>query len=325
MPASQYRLKTVDRAFRLMRVIRDANRPLTLSEVADMAETSTSNTFRLLQTLVSSGHLARDGFKRYAPTGGDDEIDLARGLALLDALAAAPGGILDTAGLAATIDANPLAVGRALARLVDAGVVERRPDQGGWALAPTMLRFLRPLMNDQFLARTIRPLMHKLGDEYGETVSWFVARGWEQVVVDVVPSREPICFVLETGGRQPCHLGAAGKAHLAALPTAQVRAFLDDLQPRQMTRFRLDKARMLEELDAIRRRGFATSVGERVEGAAAVAAAVPGSSGAPAGVISLMMPRFRVRRGTLDRMGRALVAEISMLGLPMPSSQGSAR
>ncbi|MEM8853889.1 MAG: hypothetical protein AAGD34_09335, partial [Pseudomonadota bacterium] len=64
-----------------------------------------------------------------------------------------------------------------------------------------MMRFLRPLLNDEFLSRFIRPLMRDLGNRYEETVSWFVPHGFEQVVVEVIPSPHPIRYVLETGGR----------------------------------------------------------------------------------------------------------------------------
>jgi DNA-binding IclR family transcriptional regulator len=161
-------------------------------------------------------------------------------------------------------------------------------------------------------------MMQELGLFYGETVSWFVPNGWEQVVVEVLPSPQPIRYVLETGARQPVYLGAAGKAHLAALPEEEVAAFLEGLEPIQLTSFRLDKAVLLEELRAIRARGFATSNSERVEGAASVAASVPGPNGKNLGVVSVMMPKFRKTDEDLRRIGETLRARADALFEPAP-------
>lgn len=314
MPESQYHSKTVDRTFHLLRVVRDAVQPPTLTEVAEAANINTSTAFRLLKTLEASGHISRDAGKRYvAIAGGGGEIGLTRGLAMLDAIAAAPGSIMSVDALAGAFQTDAPQVERALRKMQAAGVLTERPDLNGWTVSSAMMRFLRPLLNDQMLALYVRPLMEELGRRYGETVSWFVAHEWEQVVVDVVPSPNAIRYVLETGGRQPTYLGAGGKAYLAAMPEADVRAFLDSLDLTPLTRYSPDEPTLLAELDTIRARGYATSLGERVEGAAAVAVAVPGTDGTPVGVLSIMMPQFRVDPDAMDDMGRVLCSEVASL------------
>ena len=314
MSETQYRSKTVDRTFYLLQVVRDAGQPLTLTEVSETAGLNTSTAFRLLKTLESSGHLRRDVKKRYiAISGGGGEIGLTRGLAMLDAIAAEPGGVASAASLAETFQIDGPQVERALKKMAAAGVVRERPDLNGWTISSAMMRFLRPLMNDQMLERYVRPLMEELGRRYGETVSWFVAHDWEQVVVDVVPSPNAIRYVLETGERQPTYLGAGGKAYLAAMPEADVRAFIASLNLIPLTRFSPDKPSLLSELKTIRARGYATSLGERVEGAAAVAVAVPGTDETPAGVLSIMMPQFRVDAEAITEMGQTLRSEVARL------------
>ncbi|MBF9042908.1 helix-turn-helix domain-containing protein [Rhodobacterales bacterium HKCCE4037] len=312
MADGQYTLKTVDRAFQLLRIVMDAPAPLSLSEIAVAADTSTSNAFRFLKTLEASGHVVRDSAKRYAAvSGGGGEIGLNRGVAILDLIAAAPGGALSSEDLASAIGVDVPQVERALEKLRARSVVER--SDGAWVLSPGMMRFFRPLLNDQFLSRFIRPLMVELSETFGETVSWFVPHGWEQVVVEVLPSPHPIRFVLETGARQPAYLGAAGKAHLATLDPDAVAAFLRDLEPIQLTRFKLETEALLDELTAIRARGYATSDGERVEGAASVAVAIRGPDGQVVGVISVMMPKFRKSAADLRSIGETLKARVAAL------------
>ena len=314
MPNQQYTLKTVDRAFGVLRIVMDATAPMSLSEVAEHAGMSTSNAFRFLKTLEASGHVVRGDGKRYgAVSGGGGEIGLSRGIDILDMIAAAPEGSLSAAHLASALEVDVPQVERALAKLADASVTAYSLETGEWRLSTGMMRFFRPLINDKILARFIRPVMEDLGRIYGETVSWFVAHGWEQVVVEVLPSPQPIRYVLETGARQPAYLGAGGKAHLATLPEAEVAAFLDMLEPVQLTSFRLDKAALKDELREIRARGYATSDSERVEGAVSVAVPVSSPDGRRMGVISVMMPKYRKAPEDLREMGETLRARADAL------------
>lgn len=309
-----YSLKTVERAFAVLRVIKDAAAPLTLSEIAIHADLSTSNAFRFLKTLEASGHVLRDDGKRYAAIdGGGNEIGLTRGISILDHIAASSTGAVSAVDLAAVIEVDVPQLERALAKLAASSVVEYDPESERWRICTGMMRFFRPLLNDKVLARFIRPVMVELRDTYGETVSWFVPHGWEQVVVEVLPSPQPIRYVLETGARQPTYLGAAGKAHLAAINPALAEKFLADLEPVQMTRFQLDKAALVQELAQIRAQGYATSDSERVEGAVSVAVAICDGNGLTMGVISVMMPKFRTTSNELRDMGHALASRAATL------------
>lgn len=320
MPDQQYTLKTVDRAFSLLHIVMDAAAPMSLSEVAERAGMSTSNAFRFLKTLEASGHVVRGEGKRYsAVTGGGGEIGLSRGVEILDLIAASPEGSLSSASLAEALRVDVPQLERALVKLANASVTDCSPETGKWRLSTGMMRFFRPLINDNVLVRFIRPIMEDLARTYGETVSWFVAHGWEQVVVEVLPSPQPIRYVLETGARQPAYLGAAGKAYLASMPAVEVSAFLDTLEPVQLTSFRLDKAALKDELREIRACGYATSDSERVEGATSVAVAVPGPDGRGMGVISVMMPKFRKSPEDLREMGEALKARADALFEPTAS------
>ncbi|MBN8291829.1 IclR family transcriptional regulator [Rhodobacter sp. NTK016B] len=314
MSDQSYSLKTVDRAFSLLRIVADAPAPLSLSDVATQAGINTSNAFRFLKTLEKSGHVVRDAQKRYsAIQGGGREIGLTRGIEIIDLIAASPSHEMSGSDLAACLSVDVPQVERALAKLSAASLVENDPETGHWRLSTGMMRFFRPLLNDQLLARFIRPVMQDLNKTFGETVSWFVPHGFEQVVVEVLPSTQPIRYVLETGARQPVYLGAAGKAHMASLDAEVAEEFLATLQPVQLTRFELDKPALLDELKRIRSRGYAISDSERVEGAVSVAIAVCDANQRPLGVISIMMPKFRTSATDMRVMGETLAARAAAL------------
>lgn len=312
MAEREYSLKTVTRAFEILRTVQEASKPVTLSEIAEATGQSTSNVFRFLKTLEASGHVIRDSQKSYsALTGGGQEIGLTKGLTLLDHVSGADENGMGGAELARLVSLDVPQVERALRKLEAAGCVEAHGDR--WRISGAMVRFLRPILHDQFLERFIRPVIAEFGELTGETVSWYVRRGWEQIVVEVRPGGHALRYVLETGARYPLYLGAAGKAHLATLPEEEVAEFLEGLEPEQLTRFRLNKPALLEELRLTRSRGYAISQNERVEGAASVACAVKGADGDSKGVISVMMPGFRTSESQLAELGEKLHRRIADL------------
>jgi DNA-binding IclR family transcriptional regulator len=92
------------------------------------------------------------------------------------------------------------------------------------------------------------------------------------------------------GNLYPLHSGAAGKAILAWMPRAEADEILAQ-HP--------DEARLRRELARIRRQGFATSAGETIPSAAAIAAPIRGPDGAVVSAISLAGP---IERWTKDKM-----------------------
>lgn len=132
----------------------------------------------------------------------------------------------------------------------------------------------------QRLAR--RPLAH-LADQVGESAHLAVPHGRDvlYVIEERAPGRPPL--VTDVGVRLPAHLTASGRAILAELPAAQVRALYPDKQsfverhgggPGSLSALRVI-------LSETRQRGFATENGEITAGLASVAAPVLDHNGLP--------------------------------------------
>jgi DNA-binding IclR family transcriptional regulator len=112
--------------------------------------------------------------------------------------------------------------------------------------------------------------------------------------------------VVPIGRLFPLHAGASSKAFLAFLPEAERERFFaehPDL-PALTEHTVIDPVALRAELEDIRHAGFASSRGERQQGAASVAAPVFDRSGAPTAVISVCGPieRFDARRQDATRM-----------------------
>jgi DNA-binding IclR family transcriptional regulator len=133
------------------------------------------------------------------------------------------------------------------------------------------------------LQRIARRAVAALADRTGESAHLAVLHGRDvlYVVEERAPGRPPL--VTDVGVRLPAHLTASGRAVLALLPAAQVRALYPDVAaftdrhgagPRTPTALRT-------VLAETRQRGWATEDGEVTPGLASVAAAVVDHNGHP--------------------------------------------
>jgi DNA-binding IclR family transcriptional regulator len=126
------------------------------------------------------------------------------------------------------------------------------------------------------LQRLARRHLAGLVDRVGQSAHLAVPHGRDvlYVVEERAPGRPPL--VTEVGVRLPAHLTASGRAILAALPTAQVRALYPDreafVQRHGSGPSSLSALRTI--LAETRQRGLATEHGEITPGFASLAAAV---------------------------------------------------
>jgi DNA-binding IclR family transcriptional regulator len=126
------------------------------------------------------------------------------------------------------------------------------------------------------LQRLARRHLATLCDRTGESAHLAVPHGRDvlYVIEERAPGRPPL--VTEVGVRLPAHLTASGRAILAALPTAQVRALYPDrqsfIQRHGVGPTSLSALRVI--LAETRQRGLATEDGEVTPGLASIGAAV---------------------------------------------------
>ncbi|WP_121254764.1 IclR family transcriptional regulator [Nocardioides ferulae] len=140
---------------------------------------------------------------------------LDRGLRVLDALAAADGG-LTVSELAARLDVNRTVVHRLVNTLAQRGLV-RRDSRGRLHVGLGVLRLAAaagPVLRD-----VATPVLRALAEEVGATAHLSVADGEEAVAMVVVePSWTDFHVAYRVGSRHPLGVGAAGRAIGLAVP-----------------------------------------------------------------------------------------------------------
>jgi DNA-binding IclR family transcriptional regulator len=228
-----------------------------------------------------------------------------RAAALLEAIAdsAAP---LTAPELAERCELNRSTAWRILATLEDDGLVDRDPATNRYSIGYSLTRLASAATGS--LPRQARPHLEELSQRTGETVSLAVPRRLQLVYVDQVQA--PHVMAADWLGRAvPLHATSTGKALLAFLPPEELGAAVAQPLPSFTGRTITDPARLREELDRIRRRGYAVSRGELESALWGASAPVRDRAGRPIAVVSLWGAEARLKaKGRLDELGRAAAA-----------------
>jgi DNA-binding IclR family transcriptional regulator len=176
-----------------------------------------------------------------------------------------------------------------LTAMAEEGFVVHLPEERRWGLGVAAFEVGSGYTRQEPLQRIARRLLAELADRTRQSAHLAVLHGRDvlYVVEERAPGRPPL--VTDVGVRLPAHLTASGRAILAALPPAQVRALYPDagaFVDRHGTGPRtLSQLRTL--LTDTRQRGFATEEGEVTPGLASVASAVLDHNGHPVAGLAL--------------------------------------
>jgi IclR family acetate operon transcriptional repressor len=199
---------------------------------------------------------------------------------------------------------------RALVTLHDAGWI--RPsgtDRTRWVLTARVLDVARHVADEDGLREVARPVLARLRQETGESVTLMVRDGAEAVSVEFLEGSHSVRFVKPVGVRNPLHAGANGKAILAHLPEDEIRAHVEagltPVTPRTVTVPRTLRA----QLARIRRDGYAVSRGEATPDAGGTAAPIFDADGRVVASVAATAPLSRMTTDAdAARLAAAVVA-----------------
>ncbi|NEE02892.1 IclR family transcriptional regulator [Phytoactinopolyspora halotolerans] len=218
------------------------------------------------------------------------------------------GGPATAASIAGELGLPRSTVYHLLNELEREGLVVHLPEERRYGLGIGVFELGTAYSRHAPLARLARPLLHSLVDEVGHGAHLAVLHGRE--VLYLLEERAPgsPSLVTDVGVRLPAHLTASGRAMLAGLPAAQVRALFPDASA--FTDRHGAGPQRLSELRAVladvRQRGYATEDGEVTPGFASVSVAARDHTGYPVAAMAVTFDRNAVD----ERDWRALAAQI---------------
>ncbi|MCI1694399.1 IclR family transcriptional regulator [Aneurinibacillus aneurinilyticus] len=190
---------------------------------------------------------------------------------------------------------NKSTVYRLLGSLENKGFLARNPDTEKYQLGFRVWQLSANLPQGGDPGTILLPEMVRLRDLVGETISLYVRNENERIRIQAVESNETIRRVAPIGAHLPLSVGASSKVLVAYAPPEIQKEILSDPSWPSF----VDKQMYMEQLEEIRRHGYATSSEEREQGAAAVAVPLFNRRGHLVAALSVSGPSNRL---TLERM-----------------------
>ena len=235
---------------------------------------------------------------------------LTRGLSILEALAAAEGGLTLT-DVANRVGLAPSTAHRLLSTLEKMGYVFQAGDLGHWYVGLQSFTVGSSFLSARDWVAQSHPYMRRLMEQAGETANLAILDGTEAVFIDQVQCKETMRTIVRIGSRVPLHASGVGKAIFATLPDEQIDAiFKVKGLPRITDNTITSPETMWASLRVIRQRGFSFDDEEHLVGTRCVASSIYDEHGESLGAISLAGPVSRLPDGRIKQLG-PVVAHIA--------------
>jgi DNA-binding IclR family transcriptional regulator len=184
---------------------------------------------------------------------------------------------------------------RMLQQLEGAGLLERGADSRQYCTGVRLRKLAENLLLNDTFHGARHGVLRALVQEVGESCNLTALSGSEVIYLDRVETAAPLRFYLHSGSRVPVHGSASGKLFLAGMTPAQrqrllAHAPLEAFTPKTLTN--LDA--LEEEIQQVKRQGFAFDNEEFLPGLLCVAVLVPSASGRSNLCVAVQAPIIRL-------------------------------
>lgn len=229
---------------------------------------------------------------------------LARGLQLLDLLAAADKGEAGVTELADQLGVDKSSAFRLLQTLVKYGYVEQDMETRRYRLGPQIVTLSRRILTRMPLRDQAKPFLRQLVERTGECAHLAIPAQGQTLYIDQVESPATLSVNTGVGTLAPLHCTALGKV-LLAYGAEPIPRELRPYTQRTIT----DPAELRAHLEQTRHWGYAIDDEEFAAGVRCVAVPVWDFRGRVVGAIGISGPSGRMSLERLPGLA-AIVAEI---------------
>lgn len=224
-------------------------------------------------------------------------------------------GVREVARLA---NLSPSTAGRLMAEMKEAGILQQNPANRAYSLGAKILAWAGVYLSTLDLREIALPFMEDLRQKTGETVSLYLLDGTDRLCIERMESHHTVRIVTRVGKRLPLYAGSGGKAMLAFLPADRIESLLTSGKLAPFTSATMVDPQVLrEELEKIRRQGYAISVGEWLSDAAGVATPIFGRENAVIGAISISGPTSRCTLEQIEGFAGCLMQAADEISLQL--------
>jgi IclR family pca regulon transcriptional regulator len=168
--------------------------------------------------------------------------------------------------------------------------------------APRLLRLGSAYLGGDALAAAAAPILDRLRDQFGESVSLAVAEDDEVLFIARSSAARVVSAAIKIGARWPLYCTAAGRILLADHPDAEIDAYLRRHSFEKRTRWTVtDAAGLRQVIERTRQAGHAVSDEELEIGLRAVAVPVRSPAGDVVAAIAVSASSARMSIETMER------------------------
>src|ERR1700688_306829 len=197
-----------------------------------------------------------------------------------------------------------------------------RTEAGAYLIGPRLSQMSTRGNQGATLQAVARPILWELWKSTQETVNLAVLDQSTVLYVDVIESPHEFRLSSRVGTRRSLHVTALGKAPSAFLPAEQRESALSTITFQPSTpKTILNLLQFRQELEKIRRQGYAVDDEEAVQGARCVSAPILNSDGEPVAAVSVSGPVTRVSPNQVAALAGAVCAAARAISAAMGFSQ----
>ena len=226
---------------------------------------------------------------------------LRRAIAVLECVAAAPGGMGISAIARETGLAKPVIL--RLLRTWEAAHYLIRREDGKYGIGWKFFTLAAAHAETIDLREAARPYLVQLNEQTAETVHFSALVGDEVVYVDKIEGRQAIRVYTAVGRRGPLLTTASGKAILAHQPDEFARAVIEKHASESTSTTALSLDEQLQESEQTRRRGYSINKGQWHDEVAGVGAPIFNADGSVDAALSVTFPLAGLTASRLRYLG----------------------
>ncbi|MFD2255233.1 IclR family transcriptional regulator [Luteolibacter algae] len=234
--------------------------------------------------------------------------NLERALSILQMLSEKPQGLTQKELIdALAISKN--SVYRITMTLMEEGYIARDETSRCYYLTRKMMILGASAMGDSHLVEKSIDEMRELRDQVNASIYLAVLEGTTGVILEQAIGGSPFKFSVDLGTRFNLHSGAPGKALLAFLPPEEAEELMSKLN---MVKFNsrtiTTKKAMREQMEIIRKRGYAIDMAEEFEGCHCIGTVIRDHRNYPIAMIWATGSSFNITADRFEDIGAKLLS-----------------
>nr|WP_106780720.1 IclR family transcriptional regulator [Lysinibacillus timonensis] len=230
-----------------------------------------------------------------------------RAFIILERLSEHPSGMQITK-LARETNLSKSTVHRLLSTLIELQYVNKDLETERYYISYRALYLTRNILSNSSLISVAKPILQRLVNEINETIHLCLEENGEVVYIDKIESNQTIRMYSSIGSRAPMYCTGVGKMLLSGKDENVLHDMISKVQFTKRTNNTiLTPTDLLDEIDRIRKCGYALDNIENEEGIRCIAAPIYDFSGKIIASFSISGPSSRV---TLERIEEELAEKI---------------